>query len=99
MQKPSKLSEKDVQDRIRRLKGWNQEDGSIARTLEFRDFKQAKSFVDRVADAAEETGHHPDIHLEKASRVRLVLTTHSAGGLTKNDFEMAEKIDGLAAEG
>ncbi|TME97143.1 MAG: 4a-hydroxytetrahydrobiopterin dehydratase [Chloroflexi bacterium] len=90
---PTKLDESEVSERLRKLRGWTKEDGTIARSLHFKDFKQAKSFVDRVADAAEESGHHPDIHIEKASEVRLVLTTHSAGGLTKNDFEMAEKID------
>jgi 4a-hydroxytetrahydrobiopterin dehydratase len=51
--------------------------------------------VNRVADLAEEANHHPDILVHGWNNVRLTLTTHSAGGLTDNDFQMAKRIDGL----
>jgi 4a-hydroxytetrahydrobiopterin dehydratase len=65
------------------------------RDYEFRDFAQAISFVNRVADAAEQANHHPDILIHGWNKVRLTLTTHSAGRLTDNDRAMAERIDGL----
>jgi 4a-hydroxytetrahydrobiopterin dehydratase len=74
---------------------WRQEGESLVRDYEFRDFAQAISFVNRVADAAEQANHHPDILIHGWNKVRLTLTTHSAGRLTDNDRAMAERIDGL----
>jgi 4a-hydroxytetrahydrobiopterin dehydratase len=74
---------------------WRQEGESLVRDYEFRDFAQAISFVNRVADAAEQANHHPDILIHGWNKVRLTLTTHAAGRLTDNDRAMAERIDGL----
>jgi len=74
---------------------WRQEGESLVRDYEFKDFAEAMAFVNRVADAAEDANHHPDILVHGWNNVRLTLTTHSAGGLTDNDREMAERIDGL----
>ena len=74
---------------------WRQEGESLVRDLEFDDFKAAMAFVNRVADAAEEATHHPDILVHGWNKVRLTLTTHSEGRLTDNDRAMAETIDGV----
>ena len=68
----------------------------IAREWKFDDFAAAMAFVNRVAEAAEEANHHPDILLHGWNRVRLSLMTHSEGGLTENDFAMAARFDELA---
>ena len=65
------------------------------RDYEFKDFAEAIAFVNRVAGAAEEANHHPDILIHGWNKVRLTLTTHSEGRLTDNDRAMAERIDGL----
>ena len=65
------------------------------RDFKFEDFAEAMGFVNRVAAAAEEANHHPDILIHGWNNVRLTLTTHSAGKLTDNDRAMAERIDGL----
>ena len=65
-------------------------------TGQFKDFAEAIAFVNRVAEAAEEANHHPDILVHGWNKVRLSLTNHSAGGLTEVDFEMAGRFDGLA---
>jgi 4a-hydroxytetrahydrobiopterin dehydratase len=75
---------------------WKQEGEHIVRDWEFKDFKEAIAFVNKVADAAEESNHHPDILVHGWNKVRLSLTNHSAGGLTDADFEMARKIDALS---
>jgi len=67
----------------------------IARTFTFKDFVQAMKFVNKVADVAEEQGHHPDIDIHW-NKVELVLWTHSIGGLHENDFVMAAKLERLA---
>ena len=74
---------------------WRQEGESLVRDYKFKDFVEAIAFVNRVADAAEQANHHPDILVHGWNNVRLTLTTHSAGKLTDNDRAMAERIDGL----
>jgi 4a-hydroxytetrahydrobiopterin dehydratase len=74
---------------------WKRDGETIVRDWKFKDFKEAMAFVNRVADAAEEANHHPDILVHGWNKVRLVLTNHSAGGLTEPDFEMAERFDRL----
>ena len=79
------------------LKQVNQEwkvDGiKIKRELKFKDFKKALEFVNRVAEIAEQEGHHPDIHIERWNHVRIELYTHAINGLHENDFIVAAKID------
>ena len=74
---------------------WRQEGEALIRDYKFKDFAEAMAFVNRVADLAEEANHHPDILVHGWNNVRLTLTTHSAGGLTENDHEMARRIDAL----
>lgn len=73
---------------------WDLKEGAIERGFKFKDFREAMAFVNRVADLAEQEGHHPDIHVSW-NRVRLELTTHKIGGLSNNDFIMAAKVDQL----
>ena len=75
---------------------WSRSGDAIEREWKFDDFAAAKGFVDRVAAAAEEANHHPDILLNSWNQVRLTLSTHSEGGLTAADFEMAGRLDPLA---
>jgi 4a-hydroxytetrahydrobiopterin dehydratase len=70
--------------------------GAIVRELKFADFAAAIAFVNRVAEAAEAANHHPDILVHDWNKVRLELSTHSEGGLTEADFELAARIDQLA---
>jgi len=74
---------------------WRREGGAIVRDRKLDDFKAAMAFVNKVADAAEEANHHPDILVHGWNQVRLTLSTHSEGGLTQNDLDMAKRIDAL----
>jgi 4a-hydroxytetrahydrobiopterin dehydratase len=73
---------------------WTLSEKQIEREFKFKDFRQAMAFVNQVADAANEQDHHPDIYISY-SRVRLILSTHKIGGLSRNDFILAAKIDQL----
>jgi 4a-hydroxytetrahydrobiopterin dehydratase len=75
---------------------WQEEDGALVRDLEFKDFAQAMGFVNDVAEAAEAANHHPDILIHGWNKVRLTLSTHSAGQVTDADHELAGAIDELA---
>jgi 4a-hydroxytetrahydrobiopterin dehydratase len=74
---------------------WMWSDDEITRSYEFVDFNQAMGFVTRVALAAEKSNHHPDIDI-RWNEVTLTLSTHSEGGLTEKDLEMAKAADELA---
>ncbi len=82
----------------RRLEGsaWRLEGGALVRDLEFDDFRRAIAYVDRVADLAEEAGHHPDILVHGYKHVRLTLSTHSEGGVTEHDVALAPALEDLA---
>ncbi len=74
---------------------WKREGEAIVRDWTFADFKEAMGWINRVAGLAEEANHHPDILVHGWNKVRLTLTTHSAGGLTDKDAQVARTIDGL----
>ncbi len=75
--------------------GWSREGAEIRRTYEFADFGESMGFVTRVALAAEKADHHPDIDI-RWNKVTLALSTHSEGGLTFRDLDLADVTDGLA---
>jgi 4a-hydroxytetrahydrobiopterin dehydratase len=83
-----------VQVLLEEVPNWRLSDNSIERTLTFEGFPAAIEFVVRLARDAEEMNHHPDIDI-RWNKVKLVLSTHSAGGLTDLDFLLARKIDKL----
>lgn len=67
---------------------------ALTRDYAFKDFKEALAFVDRVGEVAESEGHHPDLTLGWG-KVGISLTTHAIGGLSKNDFIVAAKVEAL----
>jgi len=75
---------------------WREESEQLVRDFEFSNFAAAMAFVNRVADVAEEANHHPDILVHGWNKVRLTLSTHSAGRVTDNDHALAARIDDLA---
>ena len=76
------------------VEGWKLEERSTQKSFKLKNFVEAMKFVNRVADLAEEEGHHPDIQISY-NQVKLSLTTHAIGGLSENDFILAAKIDRL----
>ncbi|MCA1819079.1 MAG: 4a-hydroxytetrahydrobiopterin dehydratase [Thermoplasmatota archaeon] len=74
---------------------WRVEGKRLVRELRFQDFKAAIAFVDAVARLAEAQQHHPDVHVTGYRNVRIEFSTHSVGGLSRNDFVMAAKADAV----
>lgn len=89
-----KLSKFEIDDKLKNLNGWiyDIERDAIVKNFKFKNFQDAITFVLRVAFESEKMDHHPDILIEY-DRVRLALRTHSEGGVTEKDFELAYKID------
>jgi 4a-hydroxytetrahydrobiopterin dehydratase len=90
------LEDAEIEQQLAAAGQWKRSGQAIAREWTFEDFAQAIAFVNRVADVAETANHHPDIHVHGWNKVRLELSTHSEGGLTQADFDMASRIDDLA---
>ena len=89
------LSDNEVHERLGQLDGWERRDDSIVRTFQFEDFSGSVDFVSRITPPAEEMNHHPDLAISW-NKVTVTLSTHSEGGLTGNDFALAEQITELA---
>ena len=89
----ARLTDAEIEHRLRRLPDWERKGDEIRRTYSFADFVGSLAFVSHVGALAEAANHHPDIDI-RYSKVTIALTTHDAGGLTANDFDLAEKIGG-----
>ncbi|WP_297694178.1 4a-hydroxytetrahydrobiopterin dehydratase [uncultured Eudoraea sp.] len=87
-----KLSEDEVTNRLKNLKGWEYKDGSIERSYKFKNFKDAFSIMTRIAFECEQQNHHPDWS-NVYSSLNIRLNTHDVGGITENDFKLAESIE------
>lgn len=91
------LQEGQIKELHKEISDWevSEDNKKISRNFEFRDFTKAMSFINKVADLAEDEGHHPDMLIYSWNKVKIELWTHAIGGLSDNDFIMAAKIDTL----
>ncbi|MCL2659669.1 MAG: 4a-hydroxytetrahydrobiopterin dehydratase [Acidobacteriaceae bacterium] len=86
------LSKAEIETLLKLQPGWKLEDGKLVCDWSFRDFAEAISFVNQVAQVAETAGHHPDIDI-RYNRVRLALVSHDAGGVTDRDALMVSNLN------
>ena len=86
------MPSKEVREYLTKVPGWQLNGKKVQREFEFKDFVEAMKFVNRVADIAENEGHHPDLHVHW-NKVLIELWTHSMDGLSENDFIVAAKIN------
>jgi 4a-hydroxytetrahydrobiopterin dehydratase len=92
--RPPRLSPDDVAAALSDLPLWSGGTDGIERTLELPSFRAAVEAISMIADVAEELDHHPDMDL-RWTRVRVAVVTHSAGGLTDLDLQLAHRVDAL----
>lgn len=92
---PDLLDTSEIRNCLKKIPEWELEKNRIERLFEFDDFTESIDFVNSVAEIAEEQEHHPDIDI-RYNKVKLSISTHSKGGLTELDFQLAERIDTLA---
>jgi 4a-hydroxytetrahydrobiopterin dehydratase len=88
------LSDDEIREKLEGLAGWERDGDAIAKEFELADFKGSVDFVNRLTPVAEDMNHHPDLEISW-NKVTVSISTHSEGGLTGNDFELAGKIDQL----
>lgn len=90
----AKLSKEQITFNLSKIPGWKLNGDVIERKFSFEGFKEAITFVNQVAEYAEQLGHHPDISI-RYNEVFLLLTTHDEQGLTGKDFALAQRINKL----
>lgn len=91
----SLLSQDEITKNLSNISGWEQEEKSITKFFQLKDFAKALSFVNKIGAEAEKMDHHPDIFIHSWNKVKITISTHSEGGITKKDFQLAEKIEEL----
>ncbi len=91
----SLLSDPEIEARLAELPGWERAGEAIAKTFDRGDFIGSVRFVESLVNPAEAMNHHPDLDISW-SKVKVTISTHSEGGLTDADFELAAKVDALA---
>jgi 4a-hydroxytetrahydrobiopterin dehydratase len=88
------LADAEITARLAELSGWAREGDEIVKTFDCGTFAAAIAFVVRIGFFAERADHHPDLDI-RWKRVKVALTTHDAGGLTANDFDLATQIEAI----
>ena len=88
------LNRREAQELARQVPTWKLVDSRLEEDFSFKDFNETMQFVNRVAQIAQEEDHHPDIEISY-NKVHLTLSTHKIGGLSRNDFVVAAKIERL----
>ncbi len=88
------LNKEEISKKLYTLTDWVQDGNQIAKQFQFKDFAGALQFVNKVGAAAESMDHHPDIFIHSWNKVKITVSTHSEGGITIKDFQLAEKIEG-----
>ncbi len=94
---PRLLGDGEISSRLKTLEGWKHEGRFITKTFEFPTFMEGIAFIGRVAAVAEREEHHPDIHV-RYTTITLSVQTHSEGGVTEWDLDLAAAIEGALAE-
>jgi 4a-hydroxytetrahydrobiopterin dehydratase len=87
-----RIEGKKLEEAVTGLAEWKLEQDELVRTVLFADFPAAIAFVNRAAELAEAADHHPDIDI-RYNKIRIALSTHSAGGITQMDIDMAARLD------
>jgi 4a-hydroxytetrahydrobiopterin dehydratase len=91
---PSRLSPSDIKTHLEDVPDWSHQGNAIVRTFTLGNFVESVEFVNQLTELAEDANHHPDVDI-RWNKVTLSLSTHSKGGLTKADFDLAMQIDEL----
>jgi 4a-hydroxytetrahydrobiopterin dehydratase len=91
----SLLTQDETAKNLSSLSGWMKEENQIVKQFQFKDFAEALNFVNKAGAESEKMNHHPDIFIHSWNKVKITISTHSEGGITKKDFQLAEKIEGL----
>ena len=90
---PEKLTEQQIDEALKELPGWVYENGSIKKKFNTRHYPATMAFVTAIGGFCQRRNHHPDYVLMKYKEIEISFSTHSAGGITQNDIEIAKDIE------
>ncbi len=90
------LGKDAVLNALRDWTGWEYRDNAVSKTFEPGSFRQAVALFNRIAEAAEQQQHHPEMTVTGAGTLTITLTTHSAGGVTSEDIKLATTVESQA---
>ena len=90
-----RLTNEQISQRLSALPGWSVSQGLLTKTYTVRSFAHGVLFLGAIGQLAEAANHHPDVNLHDYSQVTVSLATHSEGGLTEKDFNLAGQIEAL----
>jgi 4a-hydroxytetrahydrobiopterin dehydratase len=91
----ARLSDEEIDEQLGKVDGWRRDGDAIVKEYDRGDFAGSVDFVNAIAPSADDMNHHPDLAISW-STVTVTISTHSEGGLTGNDFELARRIDAVA---
>lgn len=74
---------------------WKIEGKTLTKEFEFSSFRQAVGFIDKILPLADAANHHPDVSIHSYKKVKIILTTHSEGAVTEQDYALAKQIDSI----
>ena len=89
-----KLSENEIEGKLKELRNWQIEKGKLCKSFEFKNFTQAFGFITKIALESEKLDHHPEL-FNVFNKVKIFLSTHKVNGISEYDFVLAKKIDEL----
>ncbi len=90
------LSSEEIMQNLKKVDNWSFDTNQIHSEYQFKDFKEALVFINKIGDEAEKMNHHPDMFLHSWNKVKVTISTHSEGGVTEKDFKLAAIIDNLS---
>lgn len=94
---PEVMSETAIDAELAELAGWERSGSTLRKTWQLKGFLTAMTFANAIAHVAQQLDHHPDLTVHDYNQLTLVTTTHSAGGVTPNDFRLAQAVESLSA--
>lgn len=89
-----KLSDNEIEGKLKELRNWQIEKGKLCKSIEFKNFTQAFGFITKIALESEKLDHHPEL-FNVFNKVKIFLSTHKVNGISEYDFILAKKIDDL----
>lgn len=93
------LSHEEIAAGLKKLNGWSLAGNTITKTCDYPEFPDAVRAINAIADVAESAGHHPNLHLHDYNKLTITIYTHSKGGITQNDLDLAGSIDAISDDG
>ena len=91
----SLLNASEIKVQLKNLSGWEFSNNLIFKEYQLSNFREVLAFVNKIGDEANSMDHHPDILMHSWNKVKISISTHSEGGVTNKDFQLAEKIESL----